>query len=270
MKIYILFMVLAISTPVMALPSLHLQNLTWPEVRDAMHEGYTRILIPTGGVEQGGEHLVLGKHNKVLKATAQQIAEELGNTLIAPIIAYVPEQPHMAFPGTISLQEDTFAALLTDTVRSLARHGFTHIYLMGDSGGNQLSQQHVVEDLQHEMRKIGVQLASLNEYYDYTKNGQVAWLEKQGYSQKEIGTHAGIRDTSEMLAVYPQGVRKTTIKDSVMGDASGGDGAATKASAEIGKKMIALKVAAAIRQIKEIEKVKHTLRMKRSESAESK
>lgn len=251
----LLLILLLVSSPATALPSLQLQNLTWPEVRDAMHEGYTRILIPTGGVEQGSEHLVLGKHNKVLKVTTQKIAEELGNTLIAPIIAYVPEQPHMAFPGTISLKEETFEALLTDTVRSLARHGFTHIYMMGDSGGNQLSQQNVAENLQHEMRKIGVTLASLDAYYDYTRNGQVKWLEKQGYSQKEIGTHAGIRDTSEMLAVYPQGVRKAAIKDSALGDASGGDGAATKASAKTGRKMITLKVEAAIRQIKEIEKV---------------
>lgn len=244
---------LAIAFPAAALPSLQLENLTWPEVRDATRAGYTRILIPTGGIEQGSEHLILGKHNKVLRVTTQKIAKEMGNTLIAPIIAYVPEQLHMAFPGTISLQEDTFEALLTDTIRSLARHGFTRIYLLGDSGGNQLPQQRVVQNLHREMHKLGITLASIHAYYDYTQNQQVEWLEQQGFTPQEIGTHAGIRDTSEMLAAYPQGVRKASLKDSVMGDASGGDGTATKATAEIGKKMLALKVAAAIKQIEKIE-----------------
>ncbi len=236
-----------------ALPSLWLEKLTWPEVDKALQQGYTRILIPTGGVEQGSRHLVLGKHNDVLRITTRQIAEKLGHTLIAPIIAYVPEEAHLSFPGTISVQEETFEAVLEDTVRSLVKHGFTHIYFVGDSGGNQQAQQKVALRLQDEAQKLGVTLASLDAYYDVAQNGQARWLEQQGYTKAEIGTHAGMRDTSEMLVASPKGVRAEAIADAAYGDASGGDGAATKASATIGRKMIALKVEAALRQIRALE-----------------
>ncbi len=263
-KILLLLLFIFSSLPVLAAdkasfqpPSLWLEELTWPEVRDALAAGYTRILIPTGGVEQGGYHVILGKHNKILRVTAAEIAAEVGHTLIAPVMAYVPEQPHMAFPSTISLSDDTFKAVLSDTALSLARHGFTQIYFLGESGGNQLPQQEVAEDLADEMAQKKVLLASLNQYYDYTQNGQVAWLEKhEKLTEKDIGFHVGVRDTSEMLVAYPEGVRLGKMVDSVTGDASGGEGKATLATPEIGKKMLELKVKAALKQIAAIEKIK--------------
>ena len=95
------------ATPAAAQDSVFLEELTWTELRDAMRQGTTTVIIPTGGTEQGGPHLVLGKHNFVMKVTVAEIARRLGHTLVAPVMAYVPEGDinpatgHMRRPGTI-------------------------------------------------------------------------------------------------------------------------------------------------------------------------
>ena len=45
------------------------------EVRDALKGGKATVIIPTGGVEQNGPYLATGKHNYVLRATAEAIAQ---------------------------------------------------------------------------------------------------------------------------------------------------------------------------------------------------
>lgn len=129
--------------PIDAADSVFLEDLTWLEIRDALRAGKNTVIIATGGIEQNGPYLVANKHNIILRATTEAIARKLGNALVAPIVAFVPEGDispptgHMKYPSTISLKEDTFRRLLTDVASSLQVHGFRHIILIGDSGGNQ-------------------------------------------------------------------------------------------------------------------------------------
>ncbi|MBC8086277.1 MAG: creatininase family protein [Phycisphaerae bacterium] len=129
--------------PIAAGSSVWAEELTFMEIRDLLKAGTTTILIGTGGVEQNGPYVAGGKHNFVLATVMPAIARRIGNTLIAPIVKFVPEgriEPtpngHMSFAGTISLEPATFEALLTDICRSYAAHGFLDIILIGDSGGN--------------------------------------------------------------------------------------------------------------------------------------
>src|SRR5215470_18155480 len=84
-----------------------LEELTWTELRDLVQSGKTTIIVPIGGTEQNGPHMALGKHNVRVKILAERIARELGNAIVAPVLAYVPEgglspaTGHMRFPGTI-------------------------------------------------------------------------------------------------------------------------------------------------------------------------
>src|SRR5262245_45522676 len=129
--------------PIDAVDTVFLEDLTWMEVRDALKAGKDTVIVATGGVEQNGPYLVTGKHNVVLRGTTAAIAKKLGNTLVAPIVPFVPEgdidppSSHMLYPGTISVSEQTFQSLLTDICASLKAHGFKRIILIGDSGGNQ-------------------------------------------------------------------------------------------------------------------------------------
>ncbi len=53
----------------------------------------------------------------------------------------------MTSPGTISLRQETFEAVLTDMAESLHQHGFENIVFIGDSGGNQTGMENVAAAL---------------------------------------------------------------------------------------------------------------------------
>jgi creatinine amidohydrolase len=160
--------------PLPAPNTVWLEEMTWMDVRDAIRGGKTTVIVPTGGMEPNGPWLVTGKHNYVLHANCEAIARKLGDALCAPIVKFVPEgtiEPpsgHMASPGTISMRESTFRALLTDIVHSLRMHGFRNVILIGDSGGNQRGQRAVADSLTAVWKGSPV-VAHVQEYYDYNK-----------------------------------------------------------------------------------------------------
>lgn len=234
------------------LPSVYLEELTWGELRDGLGRGVTTVIIPTGGTEQNGPHVVLGKHNYIVREAAGQVARLLGDAVVAPVVAYVPEgehdppTEHMRFPGTISLPEPAFEALLEAAARSFRAHGFRTVCFLGDSLGNQEAQRRVAERLDAAWAPL-VRVLHLGDYY--AANGQLEWLAERGFSRAQIGGHAGIRDTSELLAVHPQGVRRARLEPGVF-ERTGADGDPRLASAELGRALLELKVRAAVAQVR--------------------
>ena len=232
-----------------------LEELTWVEVRELVKAGRATVIVPTGGTEQNGPHVALGKHNAIVRHTAAEIARRLGDAVVAPVLPYTPEgsiQPatgHMPFAGTISLPPPQFEAALEAIVRSLAAHGFTTICLLGDSGDSQQSQAAVAARLDAEWRGR-VRVIQVGDYY--YANGQMEWLEGQGESKAAIGTHSGIRDTSETMAVRPDMVRPDRMArdGGRFGEPTGVAGDPTRASAERGERLLALKIETALRQIR--------------------
>ena len=139
--------------PIEAVDTVFIEDMTWMEVRDAMQAGKDTVLVATGGIEQNGPYLAANKHNVVLRGTTDAIARKLGNTLVAPIIGFVPEgdidppTSHMKYPSTVSLTEDTYRRLLVDVCSCYRTHGFKHVVLIGDSGGNQDGMKAVAAEL---------------------------------------------------------------------------------------------------------------------------
>jgi creatinine amidohydrolase/Fe(II)-dependent formamide hydrolase-like protein len=192
-------------------PSVFIEEMTWMDVRDALAAGKTTAIITTGGIEPNGPWLVTGKHNYVNRANCEAIARKLGNALCAPNIEFVPEgnieppSSHMTSPGTISLREDTFRAVLTDVAHSLKMHGFKNIIFIGDSGGNQAGQRAVAEDLNKRFNGEAV-VAHVQEYYTYSVVGD--YMEKQGITEgKSDGLHDDPIITLNMFATDPKSVR---------------------------------------------------------------
>ena len=158
--------------PLPAATTVWVEEMTWMDVRDALDNGTTTVLIPSGGMEPNGPWLVTGKHNYVLHANCEAIARQLGNALCAPIIPFVPEgsidppSGHMASPGTITARQETFEAVLTDVASSFKAHGFENIIFFGDSGGNQGGHRAVAERLTEKWGGSPV-VAQVREFYDY-------------------------------------------------------------------------------------------------------
>ena len=234
--------------------SVFLEDLTWTEVRDALAAGTTTVIIPTGGTEQNGPHMVLGKHNYVVRYKAGEVARRLGDALVAPVMAYVPEgnvdppSGHMRFPGTITTPPEVFEQVLEFAARSFKEHGFLDIALLGDSGGNQASQAAVAERLNREWTAMPVRVHHLTDYYPGPGD---AWLVTQGEREEDVGSHAGMHDTSSLMFLNPSMLRLDELAPGT-GSGVGGNGVAgnpARSTAAYGEQILEMQIDAAVRQI---------------------
>jgi len=253
---FALGLLLAVTAPARA-GEVWLENLTWTELRDAVAGGTTTVIIPVGGTEQSGPHLALGKHNARVKFLAEKIAEQAGQTLVAPVIAYVPEgqidppTEHMKFPGTISLSDATFIQMLEQAARSLRHAGFIHIVLIGDHGGYQKDLTAAATALNKEWAGKGKALA-VAEYYALAQGSFAEALRAKGFKYDEIGTHAALADTSLELATAPDMVRQDKLGDLASAKPENGvyGGSPARASPALGQSGVDLIIAGTVRQIR--------------------
>jgi creatinine amidohydrolase/Fe(II)-dependent formamide hydrolase-like protein len=222
--------------------TVFLEQLTWDEARDSIAAGKTTVIVPTGGTEQNGPHMALGKHNVRIAHTAELIARRLGNALVAPVMAYVPEggidppTGHMRFAGTISLPDPIFQQVLEYAARSLKVHGFRDIVFIGDSGPNQPGQIAVAATLNAEWAGSDARVHAIAGYYRADPEGDAAEMMKRGIRKEEIGNHADVRDTSQLLAIDPNMVRTAKLQ---VGDPENGvQGDPRRSTPEIGRALI--------------------------------
>jgi len=222
--------------------SVFLEELTWTELKSQVEAGKTTIIVPIGGTEQSGPYMALGKHNVRAKLLAEKIARGLGNALVAPVVAYVPEgaiappTSHMRFPGTITVSDDIFEKTLESAARGFKQHGFRDIVLLGDHGGYRADLKIVADTLNREWANTSARAHALPEYYLTTQEDFVQFLESRGYTKDEIGQHAGLADTSLMLALDPHMVRTEQLKSAAKPSAQQGVvGDPRRASAELGQ-----------------------------------
>ena len=201
------------------------------------------------------------KHNVIIKHTAEQIARRLGNALVAPVLAYVPEgdlEPptgHMPFPGTITLPDKYFMKVTEYAARSFKVNGFKDIVLLGDSGPNQKGLQAVAALLNKEWAQSEVRVHFVPDYYTIgydLKGGFATWLQSQGETLEDIGRHAGITDTSQLMAIDPKLIRMDKLAPGGDYKVTGVSGNPTRASGAYGKKGLELKIAAAVAQIQKL------------------
>ncbi len=240
--------------------SVYLEDLTWTELRDALKAGVTTVIIPAGGTEQSGPHMALGKHNTRARMLAGRIAAELGDTLVAPVIAYVPEgsisppTEHMRFPGTLSVPDPVFKGTVEAAARSLRQAGFTQIVLIGDHGGYQNLLKAAAAELNREWAGTAVHAHFVDDYYKVTQTGYVQALRAKGLSDAQIGSHAGAADTSLLMAVDPSMVRADRLdgaQSPANGPANGTAGdprPSTAALGQLGVDLIVAQTVAAIRK----------------------
>lgn len=252
--------VVEMATAVNPLPprtSPWIEEMTYMEVRDLIKSGYTTAIIATGGVEQNGPYIVTGKHNVALRAFCPAIAARLGKALCAPIVAFVPEgnidppTGHMRFPGSFSVRAETYEALLEDIAGSLRQHGFRHIVMIGDSGGNQRGLAAAAARLQQRWQADGVSVHHIPEFYD-------GWNDMIRYGKETLGLvetrndglHDDIFVTSVLMAIDPQAVRHAERVASRTASINGVDLSDARRYAGIGQKLIDFRVALTVDAIR--------------------
>jgi creatinine amidohydrolase len=257
----------ATAAPAASQTSLHIEDMTWTELRDQLKAGSTTVLIPIGGTEQNGPHIVLGKHNVRVRVLAARIAKQLGHAVVAPVLAYVPEgsiEPpaaHMRFTGTVSIGESAFESVLESAARSFRQHGFRDVVFLGDHGGYLQSEERVAAKLNREfsreLSRTGAskpvfRVHALLDYYRAAQSGHAELLKARGFSADEIGTHAGLADTSLTLALDPTLVRQELAKNAPPQAAQGVYGDPRRASAELGQLGVERIVEISVKRLREL------------------
>jgi creatinine amidohydrolase len=182
--------------------AIELDRLTWPEVRREIDGGRDTVVIALGATEQHGPHMPLATDALIGDHLAREVAERI-DAFVAPTVRIGCSKHHLAFPGTLSVEEETFHAIVGDLVRSLAGHGFRRVVLLPTHGGNFAPLAAAVEKLGE---VEGMEVSAL------TDIGALFSIAQQGASEHEVplsdgGLHAGEWETSMLLAVHPELVK---------------------------------------------------------------
>jgi creatinine amidohydrolase len=178
-----------------------LDQMTSPQVKQAIEDGFHTVLLAVGSTEQHGPHLPLGTDSLIGDKLMERAAERLGKTLVAPTIRVGASEHHMMFAGSMTLREEVLEEVIVDYCRSLARHGFRTIFVIPTHGGNKETVLRAGERLKREAISARV-ITHPDEAAYVTAMVEVGG--KYDRTPGEVGSHAGHLETSLILADYPE------------------------------------------------------------------
>jgi creatinine amidohydrolase len=194
-----------------------IEEMTWPEVRDAIAAGKRRVIVMLAAMEQHGPHLPIGTDTYLGYATGVRLARRLGDALVAPVITIGYSAGHLPMAGTLSIEESTLEAVIEDVCRSLARHGFHEIVLLCSHGGNYRALRNVLPRLRD--RHAGIRVSAVADFDEWLEHTR-AFAAREGLEMARLGVHAAQGETSLMLADRPDLVQMDKACEGFMGDAS--------------------------------------------------
>ncbi len=179
--------------------AIELDRMTWPDVQAEVERGRDTVVVAFGATEQHGPHLPLSTDALIGDHLAWLVAERL-DAFVAPTVRIGCSEHHLAFPGTLSIGEETFHLLVADLVRSLARGGFRRVVLLPTHGGN-------FGPLAAALEKLGpvegIEVRAL------TNLGALFAIAQLGVDEYDVplaegGLHAGEWETSMLMSIHPE------------------------------------------------------------------
>lgn len=194
--------------------TIRLEDMNSHDIKEALNNGFTTAVFAIGSTEQHGHHLPIKTDTMIGDALAFRVAQELENALQAPTIRPGCSEHHMAFAGTISLQQSTLKAIIYDYVVSLKKSGFKTIILLPSHGGNFTTVQETIDELRPahpELRIIGY--TDLKGFMGVLN----AHSKEYGVTPAESGAHAGESETSIILALADNLVEKDRFAPGYLG-----------------------------------------------------
>lgn len=195
------------------MPAVELDKLTWPEVAARIEAGQDTVVIAFGATEQHGPHLPLATDALLGDELARRVADKL-DAFVAPTVRVGCSDHHLAFAGTLSLREETFAAIVADLVSSFATSGFRRVVLLPSHGGNFAPLAAAVEALPDD---VGIEVAALTDVSVLLTIAQLG-AEAHGVPLGEGGLHAGEWETSMVLTIAPELVAMDRAEAGFTGD----------------------------------------------------
>jgi creatinine amidohydrolase len=196
-----------------------LEEMTWPEVAEALEAGRTTAVVAVGATEQHGPHLPLLVDAVRGDRLAVEVARRIPGSLVAPTIRVGCSEHHMGFPGTISLRRTTLEAVCLDYCVSLARHGFRRVNLVPSHGGNFAPLRDMLDDLNRAVAP-DCEVRAYTDLDGFLELWISAVDEVTGLGRC-VGGHADIAESSEMLVIRPDLVQVSKAVAGYTGQADG-------------------------------------------------
>src|SRR5437899_7566859 len=121
---------------------MRISEMNWMMVEEYLKRD-DRAVLPLGSTEQHA-YLSLSVDSIIAERLAVEAAEPLGVPVL-PVLAYGITPGFGAFPGSPSLQLETFVAVIRDILDSLRRQGFRRFLVANGHGGNTSARVAVME-----------------------------------------------------------------------------------------------------------------------------
>ena len=154
----------------------------------AARSGCWDLLIPFGSVEQHGPHLPVDTDVRIAEEVARRAAAAVADAVVSPPLPIGAAGEHAGFSGTLSVGTETAAGMLVEIVRS-AGPEWRSITLVNGHGGN-------LEALRLAQRRCRAEGRELRCWWPRDPGGDA---------------HAGFTETSVMLALAPDAVRREAL-----------------------------------------------------------
>ncbi len=181
---------------------LVLQEMAWVDVQEYLQIN-DMVIIPLGSTEQHGPHLPLGTDYFEAVGAAKLISARTG-VLVAPVVMAGYSIYHSGFPGTLSLNPETFEQVLFETSQILMKYGFRRFLFFNFHGGNSVSEAKVIHRINQSTEAIAVAI------------GIGSRVQPQERELAPFDQHAGIGETSAMLFLHPELVNMERAEKPVM------------------------------------------------------
>lgn len=153
--------------------------------------GARLLVVPLGSTEQHGPHLPFDTDTRIAVALVEGLASARADVVVAPAVAYGSSGEHAGFPGTVSVGQEAFEAMVVELCRSV--DAFAGVVLVNGHGGNAVPLARASEVLEAEARAV------------------LTW----SWSAPGADAHAGRTETSLMLALAPHVVRLASARPGV-------------------------------------------------------
>jgi creatinine amidohydrolase len=191
-----------------ALVRRSLDGLTWPQLETLLAAGCRTAVLPLGATEQHGPHLPFATDAWIADALAERFCRRVPEAIRLPALPIGCSSEHADFPGTLSLHPDTLAAVLRDTLASLARHGFETVFIFSAHGGNFAALRAALPALEAAARPARlIAFTDLERLAEHWHQASLA----AGITARAAGHHAGELETSILLGLRPEAVRRDAL-----------------------------------------------------------
>lgn len=188
------------------MPSGYWQSMTTEDFAGLDPESAI-ALLPVGAVEQHGPHLPLATDALIAEGLARRVLGDLPDTatvLVLPGQSLGDSGEHGAFPGTLDLEPETLILAWSEIGRAVHRAGLRKLAILNSHGG----QPQVVDIVAQRLRReLGMLVVKVNTF----RLGLPEGLFDQ--DEMRFGIHAGAIETSVMLHLHPELVRRDKLAD---------------------------------------------------------